>query len=86
MLSLAPTKPSCAPYYRNEIRVFVHKDRPFVFEKLEHLKGRVGLKPLGGSYGQAFDSFVAENKSSFVSVAAHKATFEVNVQVARALT
>ncbi|KAF7781398.1 polar amino acid transport system substrate-binding protein [Pseudoalteromonas rubra] len=67
------------PYYRNEIRVFVHKDRPFVFEKLEHLKGRVGLKPLGGSFGQAFDSFAAENKSSFVSVAAHKATFEVNV-------
>jgi ABC-type amino acid transport substrate-binding protein len=55
------------PYFSNEVRVFVPKGGEFVFKQLEHLAGRIGIKPSGGSYGQTFDDF-AKKTNHFLPV------------------
>lgn len=48
-------------YHIEEIRVFVHKDRAFDFKNFHSLKGKIGLRPLGGTYGSHFDQFAEDN-------------------------
>lgn len=45
----------------DEIRIFVKKGKEFPFYDLSDLKGLVGVRPLGGSYGQSFDDYAAEH-------------------------
>lgn len=45
---------------QDEIRVFVKKGNEFSLNSYEDLIGRIGLKLLGGSYGDEFDKFAAE--------------------------
>ncbi|MCW8334089.1 substrate-binding periplasmic protein [Vibrio paucivorans] len=49
-----------APYYTNEARLFVLKGNEFQFEKFEDLIGRTGMIPLGGSFGEEFDTFAKQ--------------------------
>ncbi len=49
------------PYHTDDIRVFVHKDRLFDFKNLHSLKGKLGLRPLGGTYGNQFDKFAVDH-------------------------
>lgn len=49
------------PFATDEARAFVIKGNEFKFNKLEDLIGRVGGRPLGGSYGEKFDNFAKEN-------------------------
>ncbi len=49
------------PYHIESIRIFVRSDRTFNFQSLDSLKGKVGLRPLGGTYGSHFDKFAADN-------------------------
>ncbi len=49
------------PLLTEEIRVFVHPEKWFDFKTLDDLRGRTGLRPLGGSYGTAFDQFARTN-------------------------
>lgn len=48
------------PYWQDEARVFTLKGQEFSFEKWEDLQGKVGGRPLGGSYGEEFDKFAKE--------------------------
>lgn len=48
-------------YHIEEFRIFVRSDRTFDFQNLNSLKGKLGLRPLGGTYGHHFDSFAADN-------------------------
>ncbi|MBW3695803.1 transporter substrate-binding domain-containing protein [Vibrio sp. T187] len=57
-----------APYYVNQARVFVAKGNEFPFNKLEDLKDLTGVIPLGGSFGDEFDNFSAENNLKLISV------------------
>lgn len=50
------------PYIANNARVFVVKGKEFPFEQLEDLVGRTGIIPLGGSFGNEFDTFAKEHK------------------------
>ncbi|MEH6404187.1 MAG: transporter substrate-binding domain-containing protein [Sneathiella sp.] len=45
---------------KDEIRVFVKKGNEFPLNSFEDLIGRIGLKLLGGSYGDEFDEFAAD--------------------------
>ncbi len=49
------------PYHIEKIAIFVHIDRSFEFKDLHSLKGKVGLRPLGGTYGNDFDQFATDN-------------------------
>ncbi len=49
------------PYHVDKISIFVHRDRTFEFQNLNNLKGKVGLRPLGGTYGDHFDKFAKDN-------------------------
>ncbi len=49
------------PYHIEKISIFVHKDRTFEFQNLDNLKGKIGLRPLGGTYGDHFDKFAKDN-------------------------
>lgn len=51
-----------ASYFVNEAWVFVVKGKEFPFEKFEDLIGRVGGIPLGGSFGEAFDTFAKDHQ------------------------
>ncbi len=44
-------------YHIEKISIFVHRDRAFEFQSLDNLKGKMGLRPLGGTYGDHFDKF-----------------------------
>ncbi len=48
-------------YHIENIRVFVRRDRAFDLKNLHSLKGKFGLRPLGGIYGKQFDQFAADN-------------------------
>lgn len=48
-------------YHIEEFRIFVRSDRTFDFQNLNSLKGKLGLRPLGGTYGHHFDTFAADN-------------------------
>ncbi|WP_419905154.1 substrate-binding periplasmic protein [Kiloniella sp.] len=45
------------PILKDEIAVFVRKGEEFPLVELADLIGRVGLRPLGGSYGEKFDRY-----------------------------
>ncbi len=45
------------PIFKDEIAVFVRKGQEFPLDELDDLIGLVGLRPLGGSYGEEFDLF-----------------------------
>ncbi len=49
------------PFAQDEARVFVLKENQFPFEELSDLKGKVGGRPLGGSYGEEFDQYAKEH-------------------------
>ncbi len=51
------------PYHIEKISIFVHRDRVFEFQNLDNLKGKIGLRPLGGTYGNHFDKFAKDNLS-----------------------
>lgn len=45
----------------DEIRIFVKKGKEFPFYDLSDLKGLIGVRPMGGSYGQGFDDYAKKN-------------------------
>ncbi|MCG8669789.1 MAG: transporter substrate-binding domain-containing protein [Pseudomonadales bacterium] len=49
------------PYIRNESRIFVKKGREFPFKALDDLKGKLGVVPAGGSFGERFDSYARDH-------------------------
>lgn len=49
------------PLGREEIRVFVKAGREFPLSAFEDLKGRHGLRLLGGSLGQKFDAYAEQH-------------------------
>jgi len=61
-----------SPIFTNNVRVFVVKGKEFPFEKLEDLIGRVGGVPLGGSFGEEFDTFARKHKLKLESVERRK--------------
>lgn len=50
-----------APYHSDNISIFVRKDKTFEFKNLHSLKGKIGLRPLGGTYGNHFDQFAEQH-------------------------
>ncbi len=56
------------PYFVNQARVFVPKGKEFPFSQLADLKGRTGVVPLGGSFGEEFDTFRVEHKLKLIAV------------------
>lgn len=56
------------PYFENEARVFVLKGQEFPFDQLDDLRGRTGGIPLGGSFGEVFDSFADEHQLTLEGV------------------
>ena len=55
-----------------EIRVFVKKGREFPLAGLADLKGKKGVLPLGGSYGQEFDDYAKTHLTIFQSQKAER--------------
>ncbi|MFD2205612.1 substrate-binding periplasmic protein [Kiloniella antarctica] len=49
------------PLIKDEVAVFVRKGEEFSLNKLEDLIGFVGLRPMGGSYGEEFDLFAKKS-------------------------
>lgn len=49
------------PFATDEIAIFVRKEHSFPLQSLGDLIGRLGIRPLGGSYGQRFDAYAAEH-------------------------
>lgn len=45
----------------NNIQVFVKKGNEFSFNTLADLRGKTGLRPAGGSYGQMFDDYAKKH-------------------------
>lgn len=45
----------------DEVRIFVKKGEEFPFYDLSDLKKRIGVRPMGGSYGQSFDDYAKKN-------------------------
>lgn len=45
------------PYFHNDIHVFRHRDSDLEYTELADLKDRLGVLPLGGSFGSAFDQY-----------------------------
>ncbi|WP_417452742.1 substrate-binding periplasmic protein [Kiloniella sp.] len=45
------------PLIKDEVAIFVRKGEEFPLDGLEDLVGLVGLRPLGGSYGEKFDLY-----------------------------
>lgn len=54
---------STVPVLREEVAVFVNRQRPVTFERLQDLAGYRGGLLFGESYGAEFDRFVAENQN-----------------------
>ena len=48
------------PVFTNNVRIYVRKGKEFSFTSFADLKGKKGLIPTGGSYGDDFDNY-AEN-------------------------
>ncbi|MDE1464700.1 substrate-binding periplasmic protein [Spartinivicinus poritis] len=46
-----------APIVTEPIKIFVHKNNQFIFNTLQDLIGKRGIRPFGGSYGDQFDHF-----------------------------
>lgn len=59
------------PFYTDDIRVFVVKGKEFPFNGLDDLTNRLGGRPKGGSYGQAFDSF-AKKRLTMLEISTHE--------------
>ena len=57
------------PYFVNEARVFVKKGAEFPFTQLSDLIGHRGIIPLGGSFGEEFDSFAVKHKLKLETLA-----------------
>jgi len=49
-----------APYFTNDIKIYVRKGREFTFNSLPDLLGKKGLFPAGASYGDEFDNFATQ--------------------------
>ena len=49
------------PVLVDEVAIFVPKGKEFPLSSLDDLKGKVGARPFGGSYGQKFDEFAKAN-------------------------
>lgn len=49
-----------APYFTNDIKIYVRKGREFSFNSLPDLLGKKGLFPAGASYGDDFDNFAIQ--------------------------
>ncbi len=47
-------------YAQDEVRVFVLRDKAFPLNDLSDLRGKLGDRPLGGSYGEAFDAYAEQ--------------------------
>ncbi|KXI30376.1 substrate-binding periplasmic protein [Paraglaciecola hydrolytica] len=45
------------PLFTNEVKIYVRKGREFNFNAFEDLKGKKGLFPAAGSYGDEFDTY-----------------------------
>lgn len=54
---------SSVPVLREEVAVFINRQRPVKFEKLQDLASYRGGLLFGESYGTEFDQFVARNKN-----------------------
>lgn len=54
---------SSVPVLREEVAVFVNRQRPVKFERLQDLAGYRGGLLFGESYGPAFDQFVAKHQN-----------------------
>lgn len=54
---------STEPVVREEVAVFVNRQRPVHFQRLDDLAGYRGGLLFGESYGQAFDRFVARHQN-----------------------
>ncbi|MEG1038858.1 substrate-binding periplasmic protein [Pseudomonas sp. NUPR-001] len=54
---------SRVPVLREEVAVFINRQRPIRFERLQDLAGYRGGLLFGESYGPAFDAFVAEHQN-----------------------
>ena len=52
------------PYLDNAATIFVRKNNVFSFTKFEDLLPYHGLKPAGGSFGEAFDKFARQHNLS----------------------
>ena len=50
-----------APYFENEVKVFVLKENTFTFDDFSNLESRVGAVPLGGSFGEEFSAYAKAN-------------------------
>jgi len=61
-----------APYFVNEIRVFVRKGMEFSFDRFEDLIGRTGGVPAGGSFGEKFDSFAQDHQLKLIGIETEK--------------
>lgn len=55
------------PYLKNQTKVFVLRGNEFPFNDLSDLKGCLGGKPRGASYGDEFDSYAKENLDLYES-------------------
>lgn len=62
----------------DEVAIFVRIDAQFPFAVWSDLKGRLGIRPFGGSYGEAFDAYAAENLT-LTSVAPFPGEFRSNM-------
>ena len=49
------------PYLPEQTVIIVEKGKEFKFSSWDSLKGKKGVSGIGESYGQEFDSFIAEN-------------------------
>jgi len=45
----------------DEVAIFVLQGKEFPLRDWQDLKGRLGIRPFGGSYGEAFDAFAKDN-------------------------
>ncbi|TDF84082.1 ABC transporter substrate-binding protein [Pseudomonas sp. H9] len=54
---------SSVPVLREEVAVFINRQRPITFERLQDLAGYRGGLLFGESYGPAFDAFVAKHQN-----------------------
>lgn len=49
------------PIFKDEIAEFVPKGEEFPLDEFGDLIGRIGLRPMGGSYGEEFDRYAKAN-------------------------
>jgi polar amino acid transport system substrate-binding protein len=62
-------------YHSDDIAVFVRKNKAFKYKGLHSLKGKIGLRPLGGTYGNHFDQF-AEQHLNIVEYSNHESSMK----------